>query len=136
MYGYGIGQSDEKRALFAWANVAADVWKAFGLVALSVLWRNRHRRIALVGSIAWFVCLLSGINSAIGVYVQDRAALTGSRERKHASYRDAERELARSKKSSRARQRRSIGELDALIAADARAPGHQSMIVCAAPLES
>ncbi len=28
-------------------------------------------------SIAWFVCLLSGINSAIGVYVEDRAALTG-----------------------------------------------------------
>lgn len=25
LYGYGIGQSDEKRLLFAWANVAADI---------------------------------------------------------------------------------------------------------------
>ena len=39
LYGYGIGQSEEKRLLFAWANVAADVWKAFGLVAITLLWR-------------------------------------------------------------------------------------------------
>lgn len=118
LYGYGIGQSDEKRALFAWANVAADVWKAFGLVAISALWRNRHWRIALVGSIAWFVCLLSGINSAIGVYVQDRAALTGLREAKHASYRDVERDLAHVEaKLATLGRHRSTGELDALIAA-------------------
>lgn len=118
LYGYGIGQSDEKRVLFAWANVAADVWKAFGLVALSVLWRNRHRRIALVGSIAWFVCLLSGINSAIGVYVQDRAALTGLREAKHASYQDTGRELKQlEERLATLAPHRSTGELDALIAA-------------------
>src|SRR5437870_589261 len=72
LYGYGIGQTDEKRALFAWANVAADVWKAFGLIALTALWRNGHRRIAVAGSVVWLICLLSGLNSAIGVYVQDR----------------------------------------------------------------
>ena len=48
LYGYGIGQTDEKRLLFAWANVAADVWKAFGLVAVSMLWRARQWRLALV----------------------------------------------------------------------------------------
>ena len=31
----------EKRELFAWANVAADVWKAFGLVAIGALWREQ-----------------------------------------------------------------------------------------------
>ena len=60
LYGYGIGQTDEKRLLFAWANVAADIWKAFGLVAVTMLWRARQWRLAIVGSIAWFVCLLSG----------------------------------------------------------------------------
>ena len=93
LYGYGLGQSDEKRTLFAWANVAADVWKAFGLIAATVLWRNHHRRIALAGFVAWAVCLSSGVNSAIGVYVQDRATLTGTREAQHASYSDADREL-------------------------------------------
>jgi hypothetical protein len=64
------------------------------------------------------VCLLSGINSAIGVYVQDRAALTGERQSKHATYRDAERELAgvEAKRSGLASVR-SGGELDALIVA-------------------
>ena len=80
LFGYGLGQTPEKRQLFAWANVAADVWKAFGLIAVSVLWRTRHRRAASVASVAWFVCLLFGINSALGIYVQDRAALTGMRE--------------------------------------------------------
>ena len=118
LYGYGIGQTDEKRALFAWANVAADVWKAFGLVAISVLWRNRHWHIALAGAIAWFICLLSGVNSAIGVYVQDRAAVTGLRETQHATYRDAERDLAHvEEKLSKLGHHRSTGELHALIAA-------------------
>jgi hypothetical protein len=118
LYGYGIGQSDEKRLLFAWANVAADVWKAFGLVAIALLWRARHRRVAFVGSLAWVVCLLSGINSAVGVYVQDRAALTGERQSKHATYRDAERELAETEaKRSGLASVRSVVELDALILA-------------------
>jgi hypothetical protein len=64
LFGYGLGQTPEKRELFAWANVAADVWKAFGLVAVSALWREKRRRGALIASIAWFGCLLFGINSA------------------------------------------------------------------------
>ena len=118
LYGYSIGQSEEKRLLFAWANVAADVWKAFGLVALTMLWRSRHRRIAFVGSLAWLVCLLSGINSAIGVYVQDRSGLTGERQSRYASYRGAERELSEIEaKRSQLALVRSVGELDAVITA-------------------
>src|SRR5215472_11542501 len=94
LYGYGLGQSPEKRELFAWANVAADVWKAFGLVAVSALWRDKRRRAASIASIAWFACLVFGINSALGVYVQDRVGLVGSREATHATYRGAEAELA------------------------------------------
>ena len=37
LFGYGIGQTPEKRELFGWANVAADIWKAFGLIVLTVL---------------------------------------------------------------------------------------------------
>lgn len=94
LYGYSLGQSDEKRQLFAWANVGADVWKAFGLITVSMLWRAKRRRAALVASIAWFMCLLFGINSALGIYVQDRAALTGGREATHLTYTEAEKELA------------------------------------------
>src|SRR5882762_6994803 len=94
LYGYALGQTDEKRQLFAWANVAADLWKAFGLLAVSVLWKAKHLRAASIASVTWFVCLLFGVNSALSVYVQDRAAMTGTREARHAIYKDAERELA------------------------------------------
>jgi len=123
LFGYGIGQTPEKRELFAWANVAADVWKAFGLIVLTALWRNRHKRMALIGGIAWFVCLLSGINSAIGVYVQDRSAVTGSRQAEHATYKSAEKELAEVEaKLQGLRPHRSTGQVDAAIVAILKTP--------------
>lgn len=118
LFGYEIGQTPEKRQLFAWANVAADIWKAFGLIALTVLWRNRHKRMALIGGVAWFVCLLSGVNSAIGVYVQDRMGVTGTREAKHATYKDAEKELGELEhKLKGLSAHRSAGQVEAAIAA-------------------
>jgi len=77
-FGQSLGQTPEKRELFAWANIAGDVWKAFGLVAVSTLWRDMRRRAASIAGIAWFVCLLFGINSALGVYVQDPSHLSDS----------------------------------------------------------
>src|SRR3990170_3539424 len=116
LYGYGLGQTEEKRQLFAWANVAADLWKAFGLIAVSMLWRTKHRRAASVASLAWLMCLLFGINSALGIYVEDRATLTGTREARHATYKDAEKELATVEGKLRGRsQHRSVGEIDAAI---------------------
>ena len=116
LFGLSLGQTDEKRQLFAWANVAADLWKAFGLIAVSMLWRTKHRRAASVASVAWLMCLLFGINSALGIYVQDRATVTGSREARHATYKDAEKELAGVEGKLRGRaQHRSIGEIDAAI---------------------
>jgi hypothetical protein len=118
LYGLSIGQSEEKRQLFAWANVAADVWKAFGLIAVTMLWRARRRRAALLASFAWFVCLLFGINSALGIYVQDRAALTGGREDRHATYIDTAQELASIEGKLRAYAHLpSIEEIDARIEA-------------------
>jgi len=116
LFGYSLGQSDEKRQLFGWANVAADMWKAFGLIAVSLLWRAKHRRAASLASFAWLMCLLFGINSALGIYVQDRAALTGAREAQHATYKDAEKELAAVEDRLRGRaQQRSASEIDAAI---------------------
>ena len=123
LFGYEIGQTPEKRQLFAWANVAADIWKAFGLIALTVLWRNRHKRMALIGGVAWFVCLLSGVNSAIGVYVQDRMGVTGTREAKHATYKDAEKELGELEQKLKAlTAHRSAGQVEAAIAAVLNTP--------------
>lgn len=116
LYGYGLGQTPEKRELFAWANVAADVWKAFGLVAVSALWRDKRRRAASIASVAWLACLLFGVNSALGVYVQDRAAITGSREAAHATYREAEAELTVVDAQLRSLARhRSTGQVEAAI---------------------
>ena len=116
LYGYSIGQSDEKRILFGWANVAADVWKAFGLVAVTILWRGRYRHVALAGTVAWLVCLCSGLNSAIGLYVQDRSTFTGTREAQHTNYEDAQNDLRRVTEQLRSlASHRSIGEIDGLI---------------------
>jgi hypothetical protein len=118
LFGYSLGQSDEKRELFGWANVAADVWKAFGLIAVSVLWRTKRRQAACVASLAWLICLLFGVNSALGIYVQDRATLTGSREAMHSTYKEAAKELALVEEKLRGLARhRSIGEVEAAISA-------------------
>jgi hypothetical protein len=118
LYGYSIGQSEEKRTLFGWANVAADVWKSFGLIAVTMLWRNRNRHVALAGTLAWLVCLCSGLNSAIGLYVQDRSTVTGTREAQHSSYTDAQAEVERlTTRLGALPPHRSVGKLDALIAA-------------------
>ncbi len=117
LYGYGLGQTPEKRVLFAWANVAADIWKGFGLVAIVLLW-STHKRMAFLASLAWLVCLATGVNSAIGVYVQDRAALTGTRDATHTSYAEAERELADiEKRISVLGRQRSVPQAEAAIAA-------------------
>lgn len=117
LYGYGLGQTPEKSELFAWANVAADIWKGFGLVAVVLLW-SAHKRIALLASLAWLVCLATGVNSAIGVYVQDRATLTGTRDAAHTSYADARKELGDVEKRIRVLgQQRSMPQVEAAIAA-------------------
>jgi hypothetical protein len=122
LYGYGLGQTPERRELFAWANVAADIWKGFGLVAVMLLWRA-HKRMALVASLAWLVCLATGINSAIGVYVQDRATLTGTREGRRTSYQEVESELARIlQRMQQLPPHRSVQEVEAAIAAQLAKP--------------
>jgi hypothetical protein len=117
LYGYGLGQTPEKRELFGWANVAADLWKGFGLVAVVLLWKAQ-KWMALVASVAWLVCVATGVNSAIGVYVQDRSASTGARESTHLSYGDAHRSLTELEERRRIRgPHRSVAQLEAAIAA-------------------
>lgn len=117
LYGRSIGQSPETQEALAWANVGADVWKAFGLIVVVALWRVRWRRAALATTVTWLVCLSFSVSSAIGIYVQERTALTGGREARHASYEDTRKELADTevKQSSLARHR-SAGEINAAIA--------------------
>jgi hypothetical protein len=65
----------------------------------------------------WLVCLSFSVSSAIGIYVQERTTLTGSREAKHASYEDAQKELAEIDGKLKALARhRSVGEVEAAIA--------------------
>lgn len=119
LFGYSLGQTDDKRVLFAWANVGADLWKAFGLIAITMLWRVKHRRAAFVGSIAWFMCLTFGINSALGIYVADRTALTGDRAAAHDAFEDRKQHLSELEDLLRARPAgRASAEIEAAIAAE------------------
>ena len=93
LYGYGIGQTPETQLAIAWANVGADLWKGFGVIVVVALWRNARQRAAVAISLTWLVCLAFSVSSAIGIYVQERTALTNGREAKHASYADAQKEL-------------------------------------------
>jgi hypothetical protein len=60
--------------------------------------------------------LLFGVNSALGVYVQDRSTFTGSREAMHATYQEnaAELRIVETQLQSLSRHR-SVGEVDAAI---------------------
>jgi hypothetical protein len=93
LYGFGIGQSEDTKLAIAWANVGADLWKGFGLIVVVTLWRSAWRRAAAAISLTWLVCLGFSVSSAIGIYVQERTALTSGREARHASYEDAQGEL-------------------------------------------
>jgi hypothetical protein len=117
LYGRSIGQSPETQEALAWANVGADIWKGFALIVIATLLRNRSYRAAAATTLTWLVCLSFSVTSAIGIYVQERTSLTGSREAKHASYEDALKELAsvEGKLKGLARHR-SVGEVEAAIA--------------------
>jgi hypothetical protein len=117
LYGYGIGQSADTKLAIAWANVGADLWKGFGLIVAVGLWRAKSRRAAIVISTTWFVCFCFSISSAIGIYVQERSELTGSREAVHISLQDAERELRDIHLQLKAGERRSTSQVEAIIAA-------------------
>ena len=118
LYGRGIGQTPETKEAIAWANVGADLWKGFGLIVVAALWRGGRHRAALATSLTWLVCLFFSVTSAIGIYVQERTTLTGSREAKHASYDDAKRELTDIEaKLKGLGQQRSGAQVDAAIAA-------------------
>ena len=99
LYGYGIGQSAETKFAIAWANVAADLWKGFGLIVAAGLWRAKSRRAAIVISLTWLVCLSFSVSSAIGIYVQERTALTSGREAQHAALKMRNVSCATSKKT-------------------------------------
>lgn len=118
LYGRGIGQTPETKEAIAWANVGADLWKGFGLIIVAALWRSKRRRAALATSLTWLVCLFFSVASAIGIYVQERTALTGSREVKYASYADAKKHLddTEAKLKSLAQQRAGV-QVEAAIAA-------------------
>ena len=117
LYGYSIGQSPETRFAIAWANVGADLWKGFGLIAVVALWRARSRRAAIAVWLTWLVCLSFSVSSAIGIYVQERTALTSGREAKHASYEDARKELGEvEEKIRRLGRHRPAAQLEAAIA--------------------
>lgn len=116
LYGYGIGQSPETKTAIAWANVGADIWKGFGLIVVVGLWRGGWRRPAAAIALTWFVCLCFSVSSAIGIYVQERTALTSGREAKHASYADAKNELAAVEaKLKKSGEHRTIGAVEAAI---------------------
>jgi hypothetical protein len=118
LFGYGFGQTPEKAQVFGWANVAADVWKAAGLIVITSLWRAKQKRFALSLIPIWLLCLLWDLAGAIGVYAQDRTALIGGREAKTASYRDAERELSEiDDKLQVLSARRTTAQIDAAIMA-------------------
>jgi hypothetical protein len=66
---------------------------------------------------------LSGINSAIGLYVQDRSNVTGTREAKHTNYQEAQSELQRvTEKLASIGSHRSVREIDSLISATLARP--------------
>lgn len=118
LYGRGIGQTPETKEAIAWANVGADLWKGFGLIIVAALWRSKRRRAALATSLTWLVCLFFSVTSAIGIYVQERTALTGGREAKYASYADVKKQLddTEAKLKNLAQQRAGV-QVEAAIAA-------------------
>src|SRR5438876_8774268 len=79
-FGYRFGTTAVTAAVFAAANVIADIWKGLGLIVVAGLLRERHRSVAVLLAVLWVVALIFGVASSMGVYVQDRTAMVGGRE--------------------------------------------------------
>ena len=117
IFGYGFDKGRKRRTCLCWANVAADIWKVFGLIVITSLWRAKQKRVA--GSLMpiWALCLLWGLAGAIGIYAQDRTALIGSREAAASTFKDVERELAEiDSRLNALRRHHSSAEVEAAIA--------------------
>ena len=122
LYGLSIGQTGDKAQLFAWANVAADLWKGFGLIAVALLWRT-HKRMASLAALAWLACLATGVNSAIGIYVNDRNTLTGLQEARSSTYAETHQALAKIEdRIQRLGSQPSVAEVEATIAIEFAKP--------------
>jgi hypothetical protein len=118
LFGASLGQSPERAQVFGWISVVADCWKAAGPVFIYSLARSRRWPPAAAASAVWVACFLYAVSSALGIAVQDRAALTGGRETVRAGYEDVRLELEQHE--NRRRQlavHRSVPEIDAAIAA-------------------
>ena len=117
LFGFGFGRTPETAHVFGWANIAADIWKVFGLIVIAGLWRAKQKRVALSLIPIWALCLMWGLAGAIGVYAQDRTALIGNREAVSATYKDAEQHLAEIDGQLKAlRKHRSSAVVEAAIA--------------------
>ncbi len=100
-FGYRFGTTALTAAVFAAANVIADIWKGLGLIIIAGLLRERHRSVAGLLAVLWIAALLFGVASSMGVYVQDRTAMVGGRESLQATLRDVERELSEEEAKAR-----------------------------------
>jgi len=107
---------EEGRVSGHWANVAADLWKVFGLLLVGKLWRSQQRSLATLLFLIWMLCLLWGMAGAIGVYAQDRTALIDGRHSTAETLSDARREMADVEDRLAGLTSRSVTQIDAAVA--------------------
>lgn len=118
LFGYSLGQTPEKALVFGAISAIADAWKGLAPVFIVGLARARRWGSALAAGIVWAACFLYSVSSAIGIAVQDRAALTGGRETLPAAYKIVRSELAAQETQRKTLAKvRSSGEIEAGIAA-------------------
>ena len=111
-------QDPEKKLLFGYGSVIADLWKACGLIFVPLLWRQRKYASSIAAASVWSLCCAWAIASLLGTVAQERMAATGGRETIHASYTDAVKELAELEARFKSlRPTRLAAEIDALLAA-------------------
>lgn len=116
--GYGLGRSEIEGYIFGALGVAADGWKALGPIYIVSLFRSRMFVHATVASLMWFTCFVFAVTAAIGLAAQNRSAATGGREAIAVAYAEVTNELAELRaKTLRQSEHRSVGEIEAAIAA-------------------
>jgi hypothetical protein len=117
LFGYSLGRTDDKALIFAWANVSTDIWKVFGLILISRLWRQGQPYFAIVLVPVWLLCVLWGMIGAIGIYAQDRATLVAERRDSADSRVERKRKIAEINRKLSSASTRTVEQVDAAIAA-------------------
>jgi len=79
-FGTSFAQNEQEYYLWAGASVAADIWKALGLIIIGTIFSRKDAIISVGALCLWALCLAFSVSAAIGFAAFSRLETTAARQ--------------------------------------------------------